>query len=1027
MDATVLYVRSGSGRRAPPDGEGLSIAEVTTAAAARDAVAAGTVDAVVVEVDECGLDPVAAVRAADSPVPILACSGTAAGDLAARATRRGADEYYPREDAEPALSDRVRAHLGDETGSASAAGNGSGKPAITEVTDGRRDGPLVDGASEEPLLPRLGAGDVENPVELYVETLELADDGVYALDEEGRFEFVNPGMVELTGYGREELLGAPADLIIHEDDADEAREVVYELAESEERETTFKFDLVPREGEPFPCEDRVVALTDGDGELTGTVGVIRDVTDRKERERTLERYREALEAVDDGVYVLDDEGCFEFVNGAMTELTGYGREELHGEHTEIIKDDRTVARAEQTLWELLAGEDSETTFELQLQPRSGEAFPCEDHMAMLTDEDGRFTGTAGIIRDITDRKRREERLSRLLETSQTLVAARDREAIARVVAEEMADALGHDRSIVRLYDEERDALVPTARGSDDAAVVDRPAYAAGEDGPGRAFERGETLRLGGETAPDEPVSEVGDPTDAVHIPLGEHGVVTLETTDPVGFEEATVSMAEVLASIAAVALERADREQDLLRYRAVIENVQDMVYVRDTAGRFSLVTDPLADWLGRDREALVGAALADLLPASEVPAVEGVVDRLREEGDSDASERVETEFVGADGQAWPAELEVSLFPSDGAFAGTVGVVRDRSELAETRELLETERDRFSYLFDNLPDAVVESKLDDDDRPVVRTVNDAFTEVFGYDAEEVVGDSINEHVLPEGEHEAGRELDRRTAAGERPRCEVRRRTANGLREFLLRGIPYETGDGTIRSFGIYTDITARKQRERRLEVLNRVLRHNIRNDVNVILGHAEVLADRVEDDDFATRAAELREKAAELTALSDRARSLDRTMRRGSPRDSIVGLATLVDDVVAGYDREYSALTVETAVADVRVVGDGRLALAVEELLDNVVEHAGAGSTVRVESERAGEDIRLRVADDGPGIPDHERSAVGGSTEITQLEHGSGLGLWVVRWVCESCGGRLRFEESDLGGAAVVLSLTGADG
>ena len=866
MDATVLYVRSGSGRRAPPDVDGLSIAEVTTAAAARDAAAAGGVDAAVVEADECGVGPVAAVRAADPTVPVVACSGTADGDLAARATRQGADEYYPREEAAPSLSDRVRATLEDE---------GDAPP-----------------------------GDVANPVEPYAETLEPADDGVYALDEEGHFEFVNPEMVELTGYSREELLGAPVDLIMDDDSVEEAREAVHELADSEERKTTVEFDLVPRGGEPFPCED---------------------------------------------------------------------------------------------------------------------------HIAMLTDEDGRFAGTAGIVRDITDRKRREERLSGLLETSQTLVTAQGCEEIARVVAEGMVDALGHDRSVVRLYDEERDALVPTARGSDDPAVVGRSASPVGEGGPGRAFASGETLHLGDAVAPGEPVGDIGDTTDAVYIPLGEHGVVTLETTDPVGFEEATVSTAEVLASMAAVALERADREQDLLRCRTVIENVQDMVYVRDTAGRFSLVTDPLADWLGRDREALVGAALADLLPASEVPAVEGVVDQLREEGDSGASERVETEFVGADGQAWPAELEVSLFPSDGAFAGTVGVVRDRSELAETRELLETERDRFSYLFDNLPDAVVESKLDDDDRPVVRTVNDAFTEVFGYDAEEVVGDSINEHVLPEGEHEAGRELDRQTAAGERPRCEVRRRTANGLREFLLRGIPYETGDGTIRSFGIYTDITARKQRERRLEVLNRVLRHNIRNDVNVILGHAEVLADRVEDDDFATRAAELREKAAELTALSDRARSLDRTMRRGSPRDSIVGLATLVNDVVAGYDREYSALTVETAVADVRVVGDGRLALAVEELLDNVVEHAGAGSTVRVESERAGEDIRLRVADDGPGIPDHERSAVSGSTEITQLEHGSGLGLWVVRWVCESCGGRLRFGESDLGGAAVVLSLTGADG
>ncbi|PSP51690.1 hypothetical protein BRC60_02200, partial [Halobacteriales archaeon QH_1_68_42] len=274
MDATVLYVRSGSGRRAPPDVDGLSIAEVTTAAAARDAAAAGGVDAAVVEADECGVGAVAAVRAGDPTVPVVACSGTADGDLAARATRQGADEYYPREEAAPSLSDRVRATLEDE---------GDAPP-----------------------------GDAANPVEPYAETLEPADDGVYALDEEGRFEFVNPEMVELTGYSREELLGAPVDLIMDDDSVEEARGAVHELADSEERKTTVEFDLVPRGGEPFPCED---------------------------------------------------------------------------------------------------------------------------HIAMLTDEDGRFAGTAGIVRDITDRKRREERLSGLLETSQTLVATQGREEIARVVAE----------------------------------------------------------------------------------------------------------------------------------------------------------------------------------------------------------------------------------------------------------------------------------------------------------------------------------------------------------------------------------------------------------------------------------------------------------------------------------------------------------------------------------------------------------------------------------------------------------------
>ena len=936
MVGTVLHVWAGEGNRELSGGVPLTVEGVTTATAARDAVAAGGVAAVVVEADECGLEPVTAVRDADPTIPVIACSVSVDGELAAEATRRGADEYYPHEHADPPLVDRVRAHL-------SGPGPVADRTGSDEHAESRTRAPRSDGST-----------------------------------------------------GR--VPAAPTD------DSAVAREPAVK------DETRTRRDAA------------------GDEHTSGSA---------------LERYVEILEAVDDGVYALDDEGRFVFVNEAMADLTGYSREELLGEHTAIIKDDEAVRKAEQTLRGLLRGEDSQTTFDLEIQHKSGNAFPAEDHMVMLTDEDGRFTGTAGVIRDTTDRKRRERRLSRLLETSRTLVGAHEREDVARIVAEETADVLGQDRSVVRLYDADRDALVPVASGSDDPAVTDRPAYAVGEGGPGRAFATGETLRLGRDVDAEEvrnadevtnpaDVAEssedwdVSDTVEAVYVPLGDHGVVTLGTTDPDGFEDATVSMAEVLASTAAVALERADRETDLLRYRTVVENVQDMVYVLDAEGRFSLVTEPLAEWLGYDREDLVGARPADVMPEADVEAVQSVVGDLWTSGDADASERIETQAVTADGQRRPVELEVSLVPSDAAFAGTVGVVRDLSELVRTRELLETERDRFSYLFDNLPDAVVEATLDEEDRPVVRTVNDAFVDQFGYEADQVVGNSLNEFVLPEEERETGRELDRRAAAGERPSREVRRRTADGFREFLFRGIPYETGDGGTRSFGIYTDITARKERERRLEVLNRVLRHNIRNDINVILGYAEMLAERVEDETLSERASDLREKAAELTALSDRARSLDRTMRRGSPRDSTVSLARLVDDALAEYVAEYPSLTVETEVADVQVVGDGRLALAIEELLDNVVDHAGSGATVRIESDQTGSDVRLRVADDGPGIPAHERAVVEGATEITQLEHGSGLGLWVVRWVCESCGGRLRFAESAMGGSEVVLSLTCAE-
>jgi len=734
-----------------------------------------------------------------------------------------------------------------------------------------------------------------------------------------------------------------------------------------------------------------------------------------------ERYREALEAIDDGVYVLDDEGRFTFVNEALTELTGYDEAELLGERTAMIKDERTVAQAERIQESLRASEDSETTFELDILHRTGDPVPCEAHMSVVRNEDDEFVGKAGVVRDVSERRDRERRLSRLLDASRTFQTAQSTEAVAEAVVEATVDALEHDLCIVRLYDGETGQLVQVARGNSGPSLGDRPSYEVGEGGPGRAFETGETRQL--QESDVEPFGDVGAFEDAIYVPLGERGAVTVATTDSEGLGPADVSLAEVVASTAVAALERVDREAELERYRTVIENVQDMVYVVDEDERFSLVTDPLADWLGYDRADLVGSHPRTVLAPGETERFESRIADLWAVGDVAASRRFETEWVTADGDHLPAEVEVSLFPTEAAYAGTVGVVRDLSELVQTRERLETQRNRFSYLFDNLPDAVVETTIDEDGRPIVGTVNDAFTEVFGYESETVVGESLDDFILPPEAQEEGRHIDERAADSEVTNREVRRRTADGFRDFLFRGVPYELDDGGTHAFGIYTDITAQKERERRLEVLNRVLRHNLRNDLNVVLGYAEMLVDEL-DDDLGSRAEALREKAAELAALSDRARSLDRTMRSGSPRDTTVELDGLVADAVAEYEAEFP-LDVETDLASVRVVGDNRLRVAVEELLENVVEHAGPDASVRVEAESADQEVRLTVADDGPGIPENERAVITGSVDITQFRHGTGLGLWVVKWVCESCGGRLRFEESGLGGACVVLSLTPA--
>jgi signal transduction histidine kinase len=101
---------------------------------------------------------------------------------------------------------------------------------------------------------------------------------------------------------------------------------------------------------------------------------------------------------------------------------------------------------------------------------------------------------------------------------------------------------------------------------------------------------------------------------------------------------------------------------------------------------------------------------------------------------------------------------------------------------------------------------------------------------------------------------------------------------------------------------------------------------------------------------------------------------------------------------------------------------------VENLLENAIEHHPSATEdgkphVRVSiDDTSDERIALRVADDGDGIPDHEREIVAGETEISPLQHASGLGLWLVAWVVDAYGGDVEFGESDLGGAEVSLYL-----
>ncbi|MFB6084007.1 MAG: PAS domain S-box protein [Halorientalis sp.] len=260
----------------------------------------------------------------------------------------------------------------------------------------------------------------------YRRIVETMGDGVYALDENASYVHVNEFLSELSGYDRETWLESdpseffdPADIEAFED------AIRTLLSEDEVTVETVEADMQTADGDTVPIEVNLTLRPMDDGQFRGTVGVVRDITERKERERELEQYETIVETIPDEVYALDAEGRFVTVippTDAEVTTTGYEPEELAGEHVSIIMDEADVATGRRKIRELLAADDRrKASFEMETITRDGERIPNENHIALRPMDDGEFRGTVGVLRDITERKERERELQRQNERLERLV------------------------------------------------------------------------------------------------------------------------------------------------------------------------------------------------------------------------------------------------------------------------------------------------------------------------------------------------------------------------------------------------------------------------------------------------------------------------------------------------------------------------------------------------------------------------------------------------------------------------------
>lgn len=211
----------------------------------------------------------------------------------------------------------------------------------------------------------------------------------------------------------------------------------------------------------------------------------------------------------------------------------------------------------------------------------------------------------------------------------------------------------------------------------------------------------------------------------------------------------------------------------------------------------------------------------------------------------------------------------------------------------------------------------------------------------------------------------------------------------------------------------------------LGVLNRVLRHDIRNDVNVIEGYVDLIG--AESDVDPKHVGVVRSHTSRIVQLADYARKTERLASEG---ESGVCTVEIVERLTNTCRKVRASHPEANVVTDFPERADARahelIDSAFENLVENAVEHhPGSEPFVRASVERNGDEVVVTIADDGNGVPDHEVAVLESRTE-SKLEHSSGMGLWLVNWIATYSGGEVEFAENEPTGSKITIRLP-ADG
>ncbi|ERH05778.1 MAG: PAS sensor histidine kinase [Halonotius sp. J07HN4] len=810
------------------------------------------------------------------------------------------------------------------------------------------------------------------------------DTGGWEYDLETETVEITPGYSQLTGLSGENEISAEEVIELYHPADRPAVRAATEQAIQTGDQTGGIWRIQPDNGEQLTVDVTIEPVLSG-GTVQRLHGSIRDVTERHKRREEHQQIETLFQHTQGPLFLIDvdDEFVIRRVNPAWEDETGVSPGQSHGKTVHQLFGEKQGNRIARRYRQCV---EQQEPIEYEEQLRLGDEMTYWETRIAPVVIGGNVEYIAGSTRDITDKRERQREL----------------------------------RLLQQAIDNANIAITLSNPSQADNPIV----YANDAYGELTGYTKSETLGencrcLQGKNTDETQVAalrEAIDNEEPITVELRNYRKDGTEfwnrlTVTPIYDDDGT--LIRYLGTQQDVT-DRKESRQELQAEREFIQqaldSLEDLFYVVDPDGTIKRWNQTVADVTGYTAAELDGMSITQLIPNTDEEAISEAIESTLQGDETTA----EAELQTTDGETIPFEWSIArLTDTDGETIGLVGIGRDISQRREREQ-------RFQALVEKSNDSI--SVIDSDGR--FQYQSPSIEHILGYDHREVVGDAVWEYIHPD-DHDAVQhwfESVLSNGSSTEP-VEYRAQHADGSWQWMEASGYNQINSSAVSGCVINSHrITARKQREQHLSILDRVLRHNFRNDMNVIRGRAEAIRSTTPEM-AAEHAIEIVDKSDELLEIAEKQRQLTSLIRDDSVTKK-VDLEELLQYSVSTVTAEHPDATATVdCPADISIHTTTDIEKAIIELITNAIIHSdGDAPAVTVSAVHSAGLIHIDIADNCPPLPEVEKSILTDSLQETPLYHGSGLGLWLVRLIITQLGGTIYVDRHDAGGNTVRVEL-----